>query len=132
MPEFTPKAVRVPGCIPTEMRQMAERLAETQNRAVAGDTINIDVTSVGGSTIQEITNIANHTDAVPPPTAMFLHEDTLAADLNSGATVSLSGKTLNGKYIRSGYKLPSGTLVGCLPNGTDYSIIVANACEVLQ
>lgn len=60
--------------------------------------------------------------------AMYV-ERTLAADLNSGNTVVNSGVTLNAKFIRSGYKFASGTAVGAIWNGTDYSIIVGNACE---
>lgn len=56
-------------------------------------------------------------------------ERTLAADLNANATVVNNGVTLNAKFIRTGYKFVSGTIVGAIWNGTDYSIIVGNACE---
>jgi len=58
-------------------------------------------------------------------------EATLSADLASGATVTIGGKTFNGKFIRSTYELVSGTTIGGIWNGTDYSIIAWDACETV-
>lgn len=62
---------------------------------------------------------------------VFYAEATLAADLSSGNTVVISGKTYSGKAIRSGYKLPSGANIGGIWNGTNYTIIWCNQCEVV-
>lgn len=59
-------------------------------------------------------------------------EATLASDLNAGSTVSLGGKTYSAKFVRTGFKLESGTLIGGIWNGTNYSIIAASKCEVAQ
>lgn len=61
-----------------------------------------------------------------------LYAATLASDLNSGATVTLGGKTYDGAAIRSGYKLASGTTIYGAYDGTNYKIVTADACEVPQ
>lgn len=59
----------------------------------------------------------------------FYAEAVLSADLSSNGTVSIGGRTFNGKFIRSGYKLASGTVIGGIWNGSDYSVIAWNVCE---
>ena len=56
-------------------------------------------------------------------------EATLSSDLQSGGTQVIGGVTYNGKAIRSGRKLSSGTNIGAIYNGTDYTVIWANACD---
>lgn len=143
MADFTPQKFRVPGCVEPEIRQALERIKQAFDAMVDGDTIQItvenakDAETVGGETPADLHDVEELDGGPPQATAQFLVEATLEADLNSGDTVVLltgphAGKTLNGKFIRTDYKLTEGTLVGALPNGTDYSIVPWNICEVHQ
>lgn len=132
MANFTPEAAHVPGCIPPELRQCLGTVTNLIRHMIDGDRIQIDVQTVGGESTTEIHNAGNLTGNLP--VAVFAGgniyvEATLGSSLASGGTQVVGGRTLNGKFIRSGRSLPSGTLVGAIWNGTDYSIIVANKCD---
>lgn len=107
----------------------------SDGEATFGNVINgtiLNTISLNGEPATYYTNITNITGGPPPAAMTLLVEATLAGDLNSGGTVVIAGKTFNGKFIPSGFKLTGGTLVGALPNGTDYSIVVANRCPEQQ
>lgn len=57
---------------------------------------------------------------------------TLSADLNSGASVTIAGITYVATFVRSGYKLSSGTVIGANYDGTTWHIGDWNTCEVVQ
>lgn len=133
MAEFNPEPVHVPGCVPAELRRALEPVANLVSHIVEGDTITIDVTSVSGDTITELHDAGELTGALPP--AVFASgssyaEATLSAALRWDATpVVISGKTFNPKFVRENFQLPTGSLIGGIWNGTNYSIIAWNKCE---
>lgn len=57
---------------------------------------------------------------------------TLSADLNAGASVVISGITYVATFVRSGYKLASGTVIGANYDGTTWHVGDWNTCEVVQ
>ena len=137
MPEFTPKAVRVPGCIPRELAQPIEALAQLANKMAAGDTINIDVTTVGGDTITEIHNAANLTGELPAVVLeSFVRVGLLAGPLTRDGEVNLTvdggamDVTVDGFLVPTGKQAPSGSrCIAVRLGGTWYAVAIDQCTE---
>jgi len=133
MPDFTPKTFRIPQCLEPEFQQALRPLKLLLDQMVVGDIIQINVENsetVGGETPAQLHNASLLTGIIAfAVLAGFYIEGNLASGLASGATTTVSGKTINGKSIRSGTSLPNNTNFGAIWNGTDYTVLWANKCE---
>lgn len=126
--------MHVPGCLPTEARRSLDQAARNF------DIIKPLTSGAASSDLKfNITNLyVNNEGDTPPPEVLSvvggaLRVFTLGADLNSGATVVNGGTTYSAAFVRSSFKLTSGTTVGALraTDGT-YYIIAWNTCEQPQ
>lgn len=130
--------VHVDGCIPAPLRRSLDAVADNINTLVEGNadiTVN-NATHLDGRSSNYYTNINNWHGGGGSSSGIthFYVTGTLDGNLTSGSgatqTISSGAYTVNGKFVRSGKKLSSGTTVGALWNGTNYDVIAANACEV--
>jgi hypothetical protein len=137
MPEFTPRAVRVPGCIPRELAQPMEKLAELANRVAAGDTINMDVTTIQGETPEDLHDAEQLTGDLPATIiAGFAGVGTLGGTLARDGTQTLNligGGTIevDGYFIPDrtpAVVAPNGARCGALKFGNTYYAIVIDRC----
>jgi hypothetical protein len=137
--EFTPQAIRVPGCIPTELRQAFEPLKQLIQRVIAGDTITFNVSHISGQNIIDIHNAALLTGELAAVVILsFIRIGNLDGDLlhDGDATLnSLAGGdvTVNGYFVPSGKYAPSGSRCGAVKfEGSWYAIVIGQCTEVLS
>lgn len=100
---------------------------------LSGRAIQEDFTILSGTPFGACWNGTDWTMVWPLVGPLYI-EGELTGDLASGATrsehINDNYYTINGKAIRSGRSISTGAKFGARWNGTDYTMIWANECDV--
>jgi hypothetical protein len=137
MPDFTPKAFRIPRCIDEDMRRVFEPLLELIRHMLAGDEIQINVDQIGGENNTELHDAANLTGILSNPVlASFVTIGELDGPLvrDGTATLNIIGggtQAVSGHFVPVNMQAPAGArCLGLRWGNTWYAIVIDQCVEL--